>query len=150
MKIYRVSQEQQMIDQEAIAEVSQAINYINQSVANINQSLEIIENSGVSEMFRRDTLINAIQSGDFTGIDQNNVNDALNAMQMISQSVPVINNALRIIQDNPNIAKMLNADISSMQTTIVNSLQSGDYSGFSSMMADFQSDVGGLSGTSSL
>lgn len=151
MKIYRISQDvKKPIDPNAIMEVSDALNKINNSVAVINKSLNDIESTGIDQLFQRENLIEAIQSGDLSRIDVNKVDQALNAMQYISQAVPIINSALRVINDNAEAAKTLNLDIQGMQGLIISSLQSGNWSQFQSTMSNFQTQMGSMSGTSAL
>lgn len=151
MKIYRIAQQQQQpIDMNAAKPVMEAIQHINLAIANINKSLQVLETTGTAQLFTRQGVVEALQSGDLTGLDINNVNDALNAMQQISNSALMLNNALRIVKENPDAARMLQTDINVLSNMMVTSLQSGDYSQFNSMMGDFQSVVGGMAGTSAL
>lgn len=135
------------MDQAAIQEVADAINKVNQAVATMNQSIQVIEQTGVAELFQKDSLIQAIQSGDLAKLDSTKVEQALHAMQNIAQASPILNNAMAVVRDNQQAAQTLKMDFTAVQNMIVNSLQSGDYSQFQSTMSNFQSAIGGLSAT---
>ena len=147
MRIYKISQQQQPIDQEAMQEVAEAINRVNQSVAIMNQSIQVIEQTGVANLFQKDSLIQAIQSGDLSKLDPTKVEQALQAMQNIAQASPILNNAMAVVRDNQRASQMLKMDFTAVQNMIINSLQSGDYSQFQSTMSNFQSTLNGLSAT---
>lgn len=151
MKIYKIAQQQgQQIDQGEVKTVMEAIQYLNQAVANINRSLEVLERTGTAQLFTRNGIMQAIQGGDLTGLDINSVNEALNAMQQISNSALAINNALRIVKENPEAAQMMKMDINMLSNMMMTALQSGDYSSFQASMSGFQTNLQSMVGTSPL
>lgn len=145
MKIYRVSQDQQAVLQEVIA----AITNINSSIATINQALKELEQTNTLELFKRNNLINAIQSGNVAALDLNNINRSLTAMSNIVRAVPVINNSLRIIQENEDVAKTVNVNANVIQTSMIKALQVGDFQQFQSMLAGFKANLPAISNTQS-
>lgn len=152
MRIYRIAQNQpnqqnQPIDQRVVQEIMESFQKITYSIANINESLKIIEQTGADQLFKKENIIEAIQSGDFTTLDINKIDQALEAMSHISQSVPIINTALRYIQDNAQIATTMNLDAKIISDNMVTSLQTGDYSQFQSSLSVFQNSMQGMSGT---
>ena len=151
MKVYRIAQPVgQPVDPEEVQEVMEATERLKAAVANISQSLQIIERSGVAQLFQKENLIESIQSGDITRLDVNTIDQALEAMTHISQAVPIINGCLRVIQENPQAARALKTDVNSLSSLIITSLQTGDYSQFQSTMANFQSGMSGMGGTSGI
>lgn len=152
MKIYKISAPVAPVNPDApnpaeAQEVMQAVATLNQAVANINQSLKIIEQNNVAKLFQRDTLITEIQAGNVAALDINIINNSLNAMANIAKSVPVINSALRVLQDNDATARKLKVDIRNIQNVISTSLQSGNYSQFTQVLQGFQQMLPSMSGT---
>lgn len=145
MNIYRISQAPN--NQAQMQEVMEAITNINASVAAINDALQTLEQTGVLELFQRENLINAIQSGNLTGLDINNINQALASMSTIARSVPVINESIRIIQTNADLAQAINMDLSSIESIMIKSLQTGDYQQFQSMLSGFKQSLPSTSNT---
>lgn len=144
MKIYRLAQFKQTKQNEQLDPiVAEATQHLATAVANINQSLKVLETSGTAEFFTRDGIIQAIQGGTLSNLNINNVNDALNAMQQISQSALAINNAL-------NAIKTAGHDVGQATITAVTSLNSGDYSAFQGLLAGYQAQLQGMVGTSAL
>lgn len=154
MKIYRLGQLQTQqgyqVDPGQMQAVMEAIQYLNMAVANINQSLQTMESAGTMQLFSRAGVIQAIQSGDLTGLNINEVNDSLNAMQQISQSALAINNALKVVRDNADAANLMKMDINILANMMVTSLQSGDFSAFTSTLGGYQSQLGAMTNTSAL
>jgi len=143
MKIYKVSQNQQ----DAMQEVLQAMASIQGSIATINQSLQILESTQVLPLFQRNTLIAQIQSGSTVALSINKINQAISAMTNISRTIPLINSSLRVLQDNDAIAKAMNIDFNTVQSTMIKSLQSGNYQQFQSMLAGFKQGLPAASNT---
>jgi len=152
MKIYKISQinpQNQQEMQKAAQEIMEATSIVGNSVATINQGLKIIADTGVEQLFKKETLINAIQSGDTSQLDINKVNQALQAMTNISQTIPIMNQAFRTIDENKTISIQMGMDSRSLMNTVMQSLNSGDYSQFTAILNQFQSGLSGMSGTMS-
>lgn len=138
-KISKVNKKAQA--QTDVQEVLQAVNTIAVSVANINKSIETLEQTGVNDLFQKENLVNAIQSGDATNLDINVINTALNAMSQISQTILSINNALNIIQSNPEVSRIVNIDYNSVVSNVVDAIQSGNYQQFANMIGSYQANL---------
>jgi len=152
MKIYKIAAPVTPLNPDApnpaeAQEVMQAVTTLNQTIANINQSLKIIEQNNIAKLFQRDTLITEIQSGNVAALDLNMINNSLTAMAKIAQSVPVINSALRVLQNNDATARKLKVDVRNIQNVISTSLQSGNYSQFTQVLQGFQQMLPSMSGT---
>jgi len=148
MKIYKMSQSIPTTpNPQEIQEVTQAISTLNTAIANVNQSLVIIEQNNISKLFQRDTLINEIQSGNIASLDINKINNSLTAMSNIARVIPVINESLRVLQENDTTARRLNLDIRNIQNVLVTSIQSGNYSQFTQILQGFQAMLPSMSGT---
>jgi len=148
MKIYKMSQSIPTTpNPQEIQEVTQAVSTLNTAIANINQSLVIIEQNNISKLFQRDTLINEIQSGNIASLDINKINNSLTAMSNIARVIPVINESLRVLQENDTTARRLNLDIRNIQNVLVTSIQSGNYSQFTQILQGFQAMLPSMSGT---
>jgi len=149
MKIYKISQDQvqQPLDPVAVQEVMQAMDMLNKAIASINASIKAIEESGAAQLFSKDSIINAIQTGDTRKLDINNINQALEAMTAISQSSLVVNQAMRIFEENQSVAAKMKMDVRSMQDMAIKALQTGNYAAFQSGMSQFNNMLGGMTGT---
>ena len=137
----------QVQSQTAIQEVMQAVTILNISVANINKSIQILESTGVLQLFQKQNLVNALQSGNANSMNINLINTALDAMKQISQTILNINNAMNILKTNDAAAKSINVDYNTILTSMVQSVQSGDYQSFSNMISGYQANLKGTSGT---
>lgn len=144
MKIYKLSQ---TTNPQIIEDVMGAVTTIQKAIAVINESLRIIEQNNVINLFSRENLIKEIQSGNIASLDINNIDKSLMAMSKISRTIPVINTALRTLQDNDAIARQLNVDIRNMQNVIIPSIQKGDFSQFVSILKGFSSMLPSMGGT---
>ena len=131
----------------AIQEVIQAITTINASIANINQALETLEQTGATELFKRENLIQAIQSGNTAVLNINTINTALNAMSQISKTVLIINNSLETLKNNYDATKMINMDVNTITSTMIKAIQTGSYQEFTNMMGSYQANLKGMSDT---
>ena len=157
MRIYRIAQLQatnpqqmqqmQQVDPQQIQEVAEAIQQVNMAIANVNKSLETLEQTGTMQLFSRNGVIQAIQSGDMTALDATNVDQALQAMQGISQSALALNNALAIIKNNAHALQLMKMDIGGVMNMMVTALTNGDYSAFQSTLSNFQSQLGQMTAT---
>lgn len=149
MRIYKIAEPilGEEIDEKSTLAVKEAIEHVNLSVANINKSLETLKTTGVLDLFTKEGIIDVLQSGNMAKLDVNIINNALNAMKQISNSALMLNNSMRVIKENPEAAKRFQADINTVANMITTSLQSGDYSQFSSIMGNYQSALGGMVGT---
>jgi hypothetical protein len=121
-------------------EIMGAMGQIQESVALINKSIETLQADHIEELFKKDGVINALQSGNIRRLDQNKVNTSLQAMAEIATSSLSINQALRVIEDN-------GGEVNTVVNMAVQALQVGNYSAFQSGMANFQSNLTGMTGT---
>lgn len=144
MKIYRIAQpvQQQMAPQQKKSQenIQGAMAEISQATALINKSLSTLQTQQMENLFKKDGIINAIQNGDIRKIDQNKVNESLEAMSAISQATLAINQSIKVIEDE-------GGDINKILTMTVQALQSGNYSAFTETMAGFQQNMTGMTGT---
>jgi hypothetical protein len=153
MKIYKIAQTTQTTqttqapNPAEVQEVMQAVTTLNTAIANINQSLRIIEQTNVAKLFQRDSLIKEIQAGNIAALDLGKIDTSLTAMSNIARVVPVINQALRVLQDNDAVARQLHVDIMNIQNVLITSLQKGDYSQFTQILQGFQTMLPAMSGT---
>ena len=148
MKIIRLTQAQtNQPSQAVVQEVIQAMTTLNEAVASINQDLETLNQTGVMQLFQKENLISAIQSGNAAALTPPNVQQALDAMGRISQSVLVLDNALRVLKDNEAVTKQLQMDYSVIVNGMIQGLQSGNYQALQSGMANFQQNLSGMSFT---
>lgn len=147
MKIYKLAQDQTPQGTQGESDVIEAIQTINLSLANINKSLQVIEQNDIQNLFNRQTLIAEMQSGNLVSLDVNKIDAALTAMTEISKTVPVLNDAIRIIQTNGVAAQRLQVDINSIQKGMVTTIQSGNYSALVGMLPSFQQMVPSMGGT---
>jgi hypothetical protein len=145
MKIYKITEAatpQQMTPEQIKSqqEIIAAVNQIQESVALINKSIEALQIDKIEDLFKKDGIIKALQNEEIRRLDQNKVNQSLQAMASIATSSLAINQALRVIEDNGGDAKIA-IDMS------VGALQTGNYSAFVSTMANFQTNLTGTTGT---
>ena len=68
-------------------------------------------------------------------------------MSNIARVIPVINESLRVLQENDTTARRLNLDIRNIQNVLVTSIQSGNYSQFTQILQGFQAMLPSMSGT---
>ena len=131
-------------------EISATIQRLEQSIAVINKGVKTIEQTGLINLFTKNGIISAIQSGDLNKFDINTVNQGLQAMHSISTTMPIINSCLRYLQENADIAAQINpnfANINNVYSMMVNQINTGDYSQFEAGMANFQAAMPGMAGT---
>lgn len=148
MKIFKISQVKAKAVDPAVAEqINEAILTLQNSIATINQSLKIIETTGANQLFQRNNIINAITSGNLQKLNVNTINQALQAMTHISQTVPLINSSMKVLKENATAAQGMNLNINTVMNSINQSLRSGDYSQFTAQMQGFQQNLSGMSGT---
>ena len=144
MKIIRISQQAQpqMTPEQIESQktIQGATSEIMQAIALINKSLNTLLVNQTENLFKKDELINAIQNGDIRKLDQNKVNQSLEAMASISQGSLAINQALREIENE-------GGNINEVLQMTVTSLKSGNYSSFTQSMPSFQSNLTGMTGT---
>ena len=88
-------------------QIAEALQHVNMAIANINKCLATLEQTNTMQLFSRDGIIQAIQSGDMTALDVNTVDQALQAMQGISQSTLMLNNALAVIKNDSQAMQMM-------------------------------------------
>jgi len=137
MKIYKIAQAKQTKEQQ---EITGSIAQVQDSIALINKSIETLQIDKINDLFKKDGIINALQSGSIRRLDQNKVNQSLQAMAAIATSSLAINQALRVIEQN-------GGDVNTVMGMSVQALQVGNYSAFQATMADFQSGLTGMTGT---
>lgn len=132
MKLFKIAQpygeDGQGIDpqmQENINIVLQAYSTLQKTTQDVSTAVETIEQSGISQLFQKDTLVNAIQSGDVSQLNQGNIDQALQAMNIIISSVPTLQTAMRTIEQYQDIAPLLNLNVSALQSEVITSIQSG-------------------------
>lgn len=134
-------------------EVSATIQRLEQSIAVINKGVKTIEQTGLINIFTKNGIIGAIQGGDLSKFDINTVNQGLQAMRGISTTMPIINNCLRYLQENTDIAAQVNpnfANINNIYTMMVTQINTGDYSQFQSGMANYEAQMPGMAGTANV
>ena len=144
MKIYKIAQvaQPQMTPEQMKSrqEIMGATGQIQESVGLINKSIETLQMDKIEDLFKKDGIINALQNGNIRRLDQNKVNQSLQAMAEIATSSLAINQALRVIEDN-------GGEIGNVVGMAVEALNTGNYSAFQSTMANFQSNLTGMTGT---
>jgi len=146
MNIIKLAQSQQPANAD---EIMQAVSTLNQTTAVINKNIEELQASGVLELFKKENLTAAIQSGNTAALDPNKVNHALGNMGNISQSVLILDRAMRTLRDNDASAKMMNIEYNSVINGVIEAIQSGNYQGLTSNMANSQHNMSGASYTQS-
>ena len=148
MKIIRIAQNPQSAQmtkeqQDSQKIIQESMSEIQQAVGLINKSMNTLQATQTEKLFQKDGLINALQNGDIRRLDQNKVNQSLQAMGDISQGSLAINNALMTIENE-------GGDIKGVMGMAIQSLQTGNFSAFVSTMGNFQNSLSGMTGTNSV
>jgi len=152
MKIIKIAQTPDISATE-YQDITKAVNTLRLSTANINRALETMANVGQNIFGQqamtavRNGIINNIQTKNTASLSINNIDQFLQALTTIAQSIPLINDALQIIESNPKIATKININVNMVMNEMVTTLQSGNYAGFQGLLNQFQSSLQGLTGT---
>jgi len=128
MKIYKIAQTNPnaQADPAAVQEVMEAAATVKMCIDTINKSLSVMtKNQNIANLFQRDTIINEIVTGNTNSLNQNIIQDTLDAMSKIVVTIPTLNAALKTLRENDKIARQYNMDINSINKFITNSLKTG-------------------------
>jgi hypothetical protein len=152
MKIIKMAQTPDISETE-YQNITEAVEMLRLSTANINRSLEAMITVGQNIFGQqamvafKQGIINNIQSKNTANLSINNIDQFLQALTTISQSIPLINDSLKIIESNPKIAAKININTNMVMNEMITTLQSGNYAGFQGLLGQFQSALQGLTGT---
>lgn len=132
---------EQQIDPKESEEIRNAISGIQIALASMNKSISIIESSGVSPLFQKNTLIGMIQSGDIQNLDLNKIQSALAAMDNISKSSVTLNHHFNTLNSNQILLQKLNLNYREIQENAIRTLNSGNFSQFEGVLSEFNSNL---------
>lgn len=134
-------------DQQVDKEIQEAYQKIVSAIGIMNEALQTIEDSGASSMFKKESLIEEIQSGRIADFDVNKADNALEAMRRITQASQMLNSALYFLKQNENSSSKYSIDIRAIVNSIVSDLNAGSYSHLVSGMEFIKQTLTESSGT---
>ena len=152
MKIYRIAQDmtmqqpQQQATPEEVAAVEEAYNKMSMAIASINRGLSILENTNVLKLFSRESVINAITSGDVAQLSTTDGQAAVDAMEEITQSAMVVAQAQQTLAQNQRALSGFGKTMGSITTDMTNAIQGGSYAGWTSALPAYQASLAGITG----